>query len=30
MRNENDNVVYTKETGEEAVFNKNGNLVTND
>ena len=30
MRNENDNVVYTKETGEEAVFNKNGDLVTND
>ena len=30
MRNENDNVVYTKVTGEEAVFNKNGNLVTND
>ena len=30
MRNENDNVVYIKETGEEAVFNKNGNLVTND
>ena len=30
MRNENDNVVYTKKTGEEAVFNKNGDLVTND
>ena len=30
MRNEKDNVVYTKETGEEAVFNKNGDLVTND
>jgi len=30
MRNEDDNVVYTKKTGEEAVFNKNGDLVTND
>ncbi len=30
MRNEGDNVVYTKKTGEEAVFNKNGDLVTND
>ena len=30
MRNEDDNVVYTKQTGEEAVFNKNGDLVTND
>lgn len=30
MRNEDDNVVYTKKTGEEAVFNKNGDLVNND
>jgi len=30
MRGEEDNKVYTKETGEEAVFDKEGNLVTND
>lgn len=29
MRGEEDNKVYTKETGEEAVFDKEGNLVTN-
>ncbi len=30
MRGEEDNQVYTKKTGEEAVFDKDGNLVTND
>ena len=30
MRGEEDNKVYTKESGEEAVFDKEGNLVTND
>lgn len=30
MRGEEDNKVYTKDTGEEAVFDKDGNLVTND
>lgn len=30
MRGEEDNQVYTKNTGEEAVFDKDGNLVTND
>ena len=30
MRGEEDNQVYTKDTGEEAVFDKDGNLVTND
>lgn len=29
MRGEEDNQVYTKKTGEEAVFDKDGNLVTN-
>ena len=30
MRGEEGNRVYTKETGEEAVFDKDGKLVTND
>lgn len=30
MRGEEDNKVYTKESGEEAVFDKEGNLVAND
>ncbi len=30
MRGEEDNKVYTKATGEEAVFDAEGNLVTND
>ena len=30
MRGEEENQVYTKDTGEEAVFDKDGNLVTND
>ena len=30
MRGEEDNKVYTKNTGEEAVFDKDGKLVTND
>lgn len=29
MRGEEENQVYTKQTGEEAVFDKDGNLVTN-
>lgn len=29
MRGEEENQVYTKDTGEEAVFDKDGNLVTN-
>lgn len=29
MRGEDDNVVYTKDTGEEVVFDKNKQLVTN-
>lgn len=30
MRGEEDNVVYTNEDGREAVFDRDGNLVTND
>lgn len=30
MRGEEDNKVYTKETGQEAVYDKNGKLVTNE
>lgn len=30
MRFETDNSTYTKKTGQEAVFDKDGNLVTND